>query len=156
NNVTNTLQDGGTYYLIKTGNGVYKLAGTADDAKNGRALTLTLDGTTGTAHSFTAPKLDLVPPQQEVKTVDPSTDVNSTDGTIKLTNTGFADQQAVVYHTGDSGDVAIGYVSNGQTLRLQDGGTYYLIKTSTADTYKLAATLANAQAGNALQLTNSG
>src|SRR5262249_56905383 len=64
---TQRLQDGGTYYLIKTGNGVYKLT----DSPGGAALDLTLDDTTGTSHSFTAPKLSLVPPQDVVRTVDP-------------------------------------------------------------------------------------
>nr|WP_293778378.1 DUF4347 domain-containing protein [uncultured Oxalicibacterium sp.] len=82
-----------------------------------------------------------------IKTVNPSTVVTTTNGTIGLTAHGYKTGDAVVYNKGVAGNTAIS--------GLTSGTTYYVIVVD-ANTLKLATTQENALANQGIALANVG
>ncbi len=134
------LQDGHTYYVIVVDANTIKLASSQTNALLGIAVGL---GSTGTGAGHRVAGLDFA----DRVIINPSSSTVH-DNLIEFAdNHGFTTGQEVVYHKGDSGNTAIG--------GLTDGATYYVIRVSSKK-IQLAATLADANAHNALTLSSTG
>jgi hypothetical protein len=137
------LEDGQVYYAIvdPANPNLVKVAASASDALLGNAVALTSGG--NSAQTFTpvtlAPGASFSP-----SGVITGSDINTIN---TATPVGFAPGQAVTYNDGGGSD--IGGLSNGQTY-------YAIVDTTQFTRLRLAATAADAQAGNAITLTSAG
>ena len=127
------LTDGTTYFAIRVDDNTVKLATTAANAAAGTNITLT--GTGNDSQTFSGPQ----PP-----TVATSS-VSTANNRITMTGHGYV-----------TGDV-VTYRANGGTAiaGLTDATAYHVIRIS-ADSFKLAATGADALAGTSLAISGTG
>lgn len=109
-----------------------------------RAITPSTDLSTGSARQTYADSIGTAYETAEAATIA-TTDVNTTTDVITETAHGFVTGQKVTYD--DGGSTAI--------TGLVDNTDYYVIKL-TANTFKVATSLANAFAGTAINLTGTG
>ena len=140
------LQDGSNYYVHVLEGGQVQLYDTAADAMNGTSTGLMHLTSTGgsTSAKLTRAQIAGIPSfllGSDI-TFDPSTSVQV-----------FALGQAAALHDGD----AVVYSAGGGTPMggLTDGQTYFVIEVGNGN-YQLAATRADALAGNAIALSGNG
>lgn len=85
-------------------------------------------------------------------TVVPTTDVNTTTDVITISNHGYSTGDKIYYNDGGGTAIAISGPST-----LSNGTAYYVYKLSGTDTFKLALTKADANAGtNLINITGTG
>jgi hypothetical protein len=135
------LTDGTTYFVTDVTDGKIKLS----DSRGGPAINL-MGPVMGDAHKLTRVNPVEIP-------FDPSPGVDVDADTLRIgENTGLRTGTAVTYDNGGGDSIAI----DGGTLTDDDGTTKYFVIEAGDDKTKLATTLANAEAGLAIDLTGLG
>ncbi len=150
------MKDGDTFYVIVISPTQiqFSLKPPSEDDPHPAPLMLSTTGVTDTNPTFSVPQLNLM--TEPANVFNPATDVSS--GAIQFANAPqLATGDAVIYHTGASSDTPIGYIYNGSTVRLRDGGTYYaIVDPANHNIVRLAISYDDAMANKPLSLTVGG